>query len=150
MVLKLFRIVGAVGIAVVIVYCNDLILDFFLHERAVAFNLDCVRPFELIWLCGFTPLVEEMLFRELSYKVFRPCKRDELSFMIFVGMIFGWLHGSFEHIFIQGIAGVVFGYVYLKNGYSYWSAVAAHSLYNFLVAFAIPRLLSNFTIFSYL
>lgn len=146
--MKIFRIVWVIAIAVVIVYCNDLILDFFLHEREVAFNLDCVKPFELIWLCVFTPFTEEWIFREAAYKVFRPCKRDEMDFMILIGIVFGWLHGSFEHIFIQGVAGIAFGYVYLKNGYSYLSAVAAHSLYNFLVAFAIPNISQSFNIFK--
>jgi len=139
--MKAANIVFAVGIAVLVVYVFDLMIDYFFYERSVELFAESVRPFQLVWLCGFTPIFEEAIFRELPYKLFKPDKEKELLFIIFVAIIFGWLHGSYMHIFAQGVAGIAFGWVYLRNGYSYLSAVAAHGLYNLMVAYLMPMLL---------
>jgi hypothetical protein len=57
-------------------------------------------------------------------------------------VLFAWVHGSTTNILIQGVGGFFFGWVYIKNGYSYWSAILAHALYNFTVMLIIPVLIN--------
>jgi len=100
----------------------------------------------LVFACAIVPWGEELLFRHIPFQLL---KKTEIFqgdgkwwFVILIGLIFGWCHGSYYNIFCQGVVGVALGWIYIKNGYSYLSAVSAHGLYNFLVAFIIPILIS--------
>lgn len=52
-------------------------------------------------------------------------------------IIFGLGHGGPMNIFLQGITGGAFCWLYYKNNYSYLSVVTAHAIWNFLVIFGI-------------
>jgi membrane protease YdiL (CAAX protease family) len=52
--------------------------------------------------------------------------------VILSSIIFGWAHGfGAVSLMYQGVMGIVFSYVYIKNGNCYWSSVVLHSLWNF-------------------
>lgn len=54
-----------------------------------------------------------------------------LPAMIISSFIFGWLHDNGQlSILRQGVMGMVFFYVYAKNGYSWRSSWAVHFLWN--------------------
>ncbi|MDO8516457.1 MAG: CPBP family glutamic-type intramembrane protease [bacterium] len=64
----------------------------------------------------------------------------------FASIIFGLGHGGVVNILIQGVGGMTFCWLYLKNSNShwssYWSVVAAHAFWNFMVIFGIPFIFS--------
>lgn len=82
--------------------------------------------------CIFAPLWEELVFRYAPAMI---AKNSQPSFLIPIMIIssawFGWLHGNgAESIMIQGIIGFIFFWLFLKNGYSYWSSVLLHAMWN--------------------
>lgn len=85
------------------------------------------------------PIFEEIMFRHgplYAVKEFtdqNTAKGLNLTTLTVLvsSIIFGLMHGrGTDSILIQGFAGLGFAIVYLRNGYSYWSAVLAHALYN--------------------
>lgn len=82
--------------------------------------------------CIFAPLWEELVFRFAPATIAKHTGREFLlPIMIISSAWFGWLHGDGpESIMRQGVMGFVFFWLYLKNGYSYWSSVVLHSLWN--------------------
>lgn len=56
-------------------------------------------------------------------------------------IIFGLMHGSVMNLPIQGVAGLVFSWLYIKTNYSYLSVVAAHSIWNIMLIFGLRILL---------
>ncbi len=103
--------------------------------------------------CVLAPLWEEVAFRVFPIFLARKltpnepiewcassgADRGRLSFLFwaccFSSIIFGLMHGSVINILFQGMGGFLFSWLYLKNNCSYWSAVAAHGLWNFMVIF---------------
>jgi membrane protease YdiL (CAAX protease family) len=85
--------------------------------------------------CIFAPLWEELVFRKGILDTGRcGSTQNMISLMIISSAIFGWLHGyGAESIMKQGVMGLIFAWLYLKNGYSYWSTVIVHSAWNILV-----------------
>lgn len=57
-------------------------------------------------------------------------------------IIFGLGHGSIINLLFQGVSGLTFSWLYHKNNDSYWSVFAAHSLWNFMIIFGLPLLMS--------
>jgi membrane protease YdiL (CAAX protease family) len=93
----------------------------------------------LFFSCILTPLWEELLFRHIPLQTLKlisfrsEAQRLKALFLtvLLSSVIFGLVHGRGGiSILIQGVCGLAFSYVYLKNSYSYWSAVILHSLYN--------------------
>lgn len=93
----------------------------------------------LFYSCLCAPLFEELIFRHIPFQTLNliPFKSeaDQTKMIMLVTMmssfIFGWLHGNgWNSVLIQGFLGLGFCYIYLKNGYSYWSSVLAHLLWN--------------------
>jgi len=91
------------------------------------------------------PLGEELIFRLIPISLFSVLLKNTELFketkwyiVAIIAAIFGYIHGGFYNIYIQGVAGFFFGWVYIKNGMSYWSAVATHFLYNFMIYIVFP------------
>lgn len=84
--------------------------------------------FAVIW----APLWEELAFRHAPALLAKALGEKFLLPIIIISCgLFGWGHGNGpESLLLQGVMGFVFFYVYIKNGYSYWSSVALHSLWN--------------------
>lgn len=86
-------------------------------------------------LCIQAPIIEEFLFRHLPYQL--GVKKWGIDFKYIIlasSIIFGLMHTN-GGVLCQGIMGLVFFWVYLKNKESYWSAVLIHSIWNFSVTF---------------
>lgn len=96
----------------------------------------------------FAPLWEELTWRWFPITVARQFKKhlnvDLLWPIVVVSSInFGWGHGNGPiSLLLQGVGGFALSYVYIKNGFSYWSSVAAHALWNLTVVFLIPAMCS--------
>lgn len=83
----------------------------------------------------FAPLWEELAFRYAPITIAKNLGKENLWPTI-VGMscFFGWIHYSNpESILLQGVIGLILSVLYIKNGYSYWSSVIVHALYNLTV-----------------
>lgn len=90
--------------------------------------------------CIAAPLWEEFLFRKLPLDFVGKWGNDDLLLQtVFASsLLFGLVHGGPFSVFIQGVGGLLFAFLYVKNGYSYWSTVIAHFLWNFIIMFWFP------------
>ena len=88
----------------------------------------------LIW----APFWEEMFNRHAYGLIIKQIgSKFLLPTMLISSFIFGWLHGNGQtSILKQGMMGMVFFYVYVKNGYSWRSSSILHSLWNATVIFS--------------
>lgn len=88
--------------------------------------------------CIFAPLFEEIVFRLVPLQIARIFNKGRITLLVilFSSLLFGYGHAlGVWAIPIQGIGGLLFCYVYLKNGYSYSSSVIMHFLINFSLFF---------------
>lgn len=86
------------------------------------------------------PLWEELAWRwfpiTLALQLKKHLSLDLLvPICVLASISFGLVHGmGAVSIFGQGIGGLALCYLYIKNGYSYWSTVCAHFLWNLTIA----------------
>ena len=82
--------------------------------------------------CIFAPLFEEVVYRlPLSIAKNMQIKGMVMYTAIISSVLFGQAHwGGVWTVPIQGILGLIFCWVYIKNGYSYLSSVFMHFLIN--------------------
>ncbi len=144
---KISNIFFATGVATLIVLINMVILNSLIPHWGMKL-VDPTMSWQAVVRGIFlAPLVEEFVFRwlplTLALKVafFKEDKENLYILVAFLACIFGYIHGSFYNILIQGVAGFFFGWVYIKNGMSYWSAAATHFLYNFVCLVIFPALI---------
>lgn len=90
---------------------------------------DPTGPFALFSSLVQAPLIEELIFRYAPLQFVKGTPHV-LPMMIISSAIFGWLHGGFINVMMQGVTGFCFAVVYVKNGYHYWSAVLLHAAWN--------------------
>jgi membrane protease YdiL (CAAX protease family) len=91
--------------------------------------------------CIFAPLWEELVFRHAPLQVAKKLDPSYLLPIVFVSSaFFGWLHGGAVNIMFQGVGGFIMALVYIKNGYSIWSTITLHFLWNLHVIFILPFL----------
>ncbi|OGN01780.1 MAG: hypothetical protein A3I26_03320 [Candidatus Yanofskybacteria bacterium RIFCSPLOWO2_02_FULL_43_10] len=104
----------------------------------VVTNEDFKRPIFLFFLMvAMAPFMEEVLFRFLPIKGVKLITGDKNALwvaIILVSILFGSLHGSWHHIFIQGVSGIIFSLSFLRGGFV--SSVVSHALTN-LVAWSL-------------
>lgn len=134
-----------------------LVLIFGMPERSPRENYseDIVRLPILVWdfplVLLYLAAIEEFLFRViLLYLVMLVSrmvlgKRDfgyVLFAIVWSSIYFGYIHGGIIHIFIQGVAGVLFCLVFLKcGGYqgkiakAFYCSTLCHALVNLLIAY---------------
>lgn len=93
---------------------------------------------EFTYSCIIAPLWESLVFIWAPLALVKDKKHLWLPVVIISSFIFGMGHKfSPNPILIQGVFGVIFSMVYIKNGFSYWSAVILHGLWNFTVMYMI-------------
>lgn len=102
---------------------------------------------------------EEILFRWLPFTIVCLEKfnfKTVITTAIISSVIFGYLHGGFIHIFVQGIGGFIFCLLYLKcGGYhnrnikAVFVSTSAHALYNVLLIALIIAISSFFYLYLY-
>jgi len=100
-------------------------------------------PSLLLFIVLFmAPIVEEAVFRMLPLTIVRNKRPDLAPTVVFLvcGMLFGLAHGSTMSVMIQGVGGMILGYLYLTSSRnqltSYFSCVIVHAMFNFTVMMA--------------
>jgi membrane protease YdiL (CAAX protease family) len=104
---------------------------------------DVIPPFyySFIYGCVLTPIWEELAWRWFPITV---AKRLGQQFVfpacVISSISFGLAHGDgMESVFMQGVGGMMFCILYIKNKYSYLSTVLAHALFNFTLLINFPH-----------
>lgn len=92
----------------------------------------------LFFSCIVAPVWEELAFRHIPARIATIINPQLLWPVLGLScIIFGFGHGhGVMSLLYQGVLGLGFTWVYVVNKNSYWTAVAAHSLWN-LVVFVI-------------
>lgn len=99
-----------------------------------------------ITACIFAPLWEEAVWRYAPIEILRNLtdfEKIKWPFIIGSGLLFGYWHYGPASVPIQGVAGMVFAWVYIENKFSYLSSVIVHSLWNFSLIVAMPYLINS-------
>jgi hypothetical protein len=90
------------------------------------------------------PLWEEIKWRVFPIQVSRFLPKELVwPIVLFASIDFGLSHGNVFNIYIQGIHGLIFSYVYIKNNYSYFSSVFLHCIFNLSVIYLLPYTLTH-------
>lgn len=104
-------------------------------------------PYEkLIYACMFAPLWEEAVWRYGPIEILRNLTdfdKIKWPFIVMSGLLFGFWHYGPASVPIQGVAGMVFAWVYIENKYSYLSSVSVHALWNFSLMVVMPYFINN-------
>lgn len=80
--------------------------------------------------CIFAPMWEEIMYRHVPLQIAKNYFRKNIIHVaIGSSIIFGINHGSVLNILIQGVFGLMFSWVYIRNGLK-WS-ILSHALWNF-------------------
>lgn len=120
----------ATGYAVMLVYTSV----FYAFNKAA----QAVLWAEVVFSCIIAPIWETLVFIWAPLALVKDKKHLWLPVVIISSFIFGMGHKFSPHpILVQGVFGVIFSAVYIKNGFSYWSAVILHGLWNFTVMYMI-------------
>lgn len=136
------RTIGA-GYAFMLFWC--VFVKFFLTTLYNTHLQWSIEPqpgplYLFFFMCIWAPLWEELAFRYAPMKIAKILgKKTILPIAIISSMLFGWGHGYGPiSLLFQGVMGFTFCCVYIKNGFSYWSTVFLHFLWNFSLSYAIP------------
>ncbi len=142
---KVANIAIAAGLSIFIVAITVSILTHLIPYFDTKLAVKDIPLNQIIRGLTIAPLGEELVFRLIPLSLFSILlKKTELFeevkwyIVAIIACVFGYIHGGFYNIYIQGVAGFFFGWVYIKNGMSYWSAVIAHFLYNFMIYVVFP------------
>lgn len=131
----------ALGLSILIVVINAAILNTIVPYWNMPITTKDIPWKHVITGLTIAPLGEELIFRLIPLNFLKKTSifEDTKWYAVaLIACIFGYVHGSFYNIWIQGVAGFFFGWVYIKNGMSYWSSVATHFLYNFMIYIVFP------------
>lgn len=80
--------------------------------------------------CIFAPIWEEIAYRYIPLTIaIRYFKKSFFQIVLGSAIVFGLGHGSPINIMIQGVWGLMFSVVYIRNGL--WYAITSHALWNF-------------------
>lgn len=97
----------------------------------------------------YAAIFEEMLFRMPLAIAAEFCRPKTIVILVIVlSIIFGYLHGSFHHIYFQGAHGLVYSVIFLKAGgfqrrpfKALLAATIIHASYNLALPFGILEFL---------
>lgn len=146
--IKLRNILLAWAVTTIVLVLLKYIISFFLPEFYDIQKIETI-PFSMtkfFSFCVLAPIWEEALFRYAPIEFVRRTttaekfKELQMPLVILISIVFGWMHGSVQNIWIQGVSGLGLGWVYIKNDFSYKSSVILHSLWNFMIAFGFSYL----------
>ncbi len=114
-----------IGFTVILVWCT-------LISHFIGYLSSSTIKSALFFTCVLAPLWEELAFRVIPITIANTLDTRLLVPVILLSSIlFGWGHGQGSiSLLLQGVMGVVFSILYIKNNYSYWSVVALHSMWN--------------------
>lgn len=144
---KVVNIFAAYGVSMI--WC---VIIFSLYKELFATQqVSWFTTYKHIWWIGFiatcilAPLAEEVLFRFLPLNVAAQSGKKEILAATCIGssVLFGMLHGGgLFAVPVQGVTGLITCWLFLKNNYSYWSAVVFHSLWNTVLYLEILKNIS--------
>jgi membrane protease YdiL (CAAX protease family) len=102
---------------------------------------DYVPPFryDFFFAVLWAPFWEEFTFRHAAGLIVKKIGNGFLMpIMIISSVIFASGHSDSLQLNVmrQGVMGMIFFYVYVKNGYSVWSSMLLHAAWNATVMFA--------------
>ena len=125
-----FGVLSAIYATIAILVLSILGLDFSggtLENE----NVNYIRVFIVGVIVA--PITEEFVFRTIPIKLFASYIKIIRNIIIFLTsfVLFGWLHGGPQFMLIQGVMGLLYAYVYLKQGYL--ASVVAHGTHNAIV-----------------
>ncbi len=125
---------------------SGIISDSDIYAKLQASLSQGLLGIRIFFACILAPIWEEFVFRAHFFweklrdrdeqeefnpeRVKKIGKKPIWKFAVFSSIIFGIVHGGPINILIQGVGGLFLSYAFLKNGRSYWSAVALHAAYN--------------------
>jgi membrane protease YdiL (CAAX protease family) len=140
---KIKNIVFAYGGSILSVVFFILVLKR--YAPRYLYQLGPTQSQQIFAACVVAPLIEEVIFRLLPIQIARRIFAEKFEdfkyyFVVLLAVIFGGMHGWIGNVFIQGVGGVFLGWVYIRNGYSYWSSVTVHALWNFMLMVGLPAL----------
>lgn len=133
---KLLNISAAFGFMII---WTMLITTFLSYAQSAqfGFNPPPTPLYLFVTACLIAPITEELVFRWSPLTVVKRYPVLTWPVIVISSWVFGWMHGGPTHVLIQGVFGVVFSVVYIRNGYCYWSSVFTHFLWNTTVIFFI-------------
>jgi membrane protease YdiL (CAAX protease family) len=120
------------GYTIAILWCYfiTLVLNFLYTPFGQYYNPEPIQH-TIFFTCIFAPLWEELAFRVVPIQLGLKIDPQIVPLVIVLSsLLFGWGHGGVVNLLIQGVMGLVLSWVYVRNNYSYWSAVILHSLWN--------------------
>lgn len=85
-----------------------------------------------VFSCIIAPLTEEVLYRHAPLQIAKLLgEKAIMPTVLATSVMFGAAHGhGYYSLIFQGVMGLVFSWVYIKNGFHYWSSVTIHFLWN--------------------
>lgn len=103
------------------------------------------HPFWIDFIAGcvLAPISEEIIFRHLPLRVLKAAGKEKellLPSILFTSTVFGLMHQGYYSLLIQGVGGLIFSVVYIKNGYSLYSSILSHALWNATLTLGILSL----------
>jgi len=100
------------------------------NQEHIVNALNAMPILMMITAVVFAPIVEEIVFRLVLINLFN---WKPIYGLIFSSLIFGLVHviiGGWIHIITYSLAGLVFGYFYLRNNKNIWHVTILHVLHN--------------------
>ena len=118
----------------VIPYQAGSILSIFISPK-VLFGESTPLLVFFMWVVVFAPITEELIFRFIPIRLTKYFLEGRGSFtailwtiIVVSSIVFGYAHGLWINIFIQGISGIIFSCAFLRGGYV--CSVTAHATHN--------------------
>lgn len=93
------------------------------------------KLYTFIAVCIAAPLWEELAFRHAPLQMVKNTG-NVLWVIIITSAIFGYIHPGSNSVLFQGVYGLIFAWVYIRNNYCYWSSTFLHFLWNVTMMFA--------------
>ncbi len=109
-------------------------------------DVDKFDGYKFIHACIFAPIVEEIIFRIAPIQILKRTKLlIPIGFpvILLTSAIFGWMHGDSMNVMTQGVGGMVFAWVYIRNNYCFVSGMATHFLWNAFLIVGLPYLMAS-------
>lgn len=114
--------------AVQVIYCKVIFFILYLLFGLTLCNGEKTLDMFLLAVI-IAPIVEEFLYRYVPLKIAKNYfRKNIITIAIASSVIFGLHHGSVLNIPIQGVFGLLFTWVYIRNGLPY--AILSHALWN--------------------
>ena len=137
MLKKFYVIVLAYILCVIWAFCIEKFLIVLNYPTITIIEAPSFSNYDLFFVIIFAPLWEELAYRYAPLVITNKINSDLLlPVVVLTSIWFGWGHGEApEGVLLQGVLGFIFAFVYIKNGFSYWSSVTVHALYNLTVTF---------------